>query len=378
MAGIYLHIPFCKKRCIYCDFYSTTESEKKDLYIQTLCKELVIRNKYLQDEDIETIYWGGGTPSQLSHNHFEQVFQTIYDNYNVVAQPEITLEANPDDFSLNYISMLRTLPFNRISMGVQTFNEQALHLLNRRHTGTQAIKTFNDCRKAGFSNISIDLIYGLPGEDITSWEKDLDIIIDLRPEHISAYSLIYEEGTVLFELRKQHKVIETDEDLSLQMFEMLMNRLKEAGYRHYEISNFCLPNLHSRHNTSYWTGKHYLGCGPSAHSYNGLSRQWNIASLNQYIKGIREGTPIKEKEILTLYTRYNDYIITRIRTDLGISLDKLQMEFGEDLYLYCLRMARPHLEQGLLKIEGSALKLTKKGIFVSDGIMSDMLWVDDD
>lgn len=376
MAGIYLHIPFCKRRCIYCDFYSTTQGEKREAYIHALCLELEQRKDYLQDEPIETIYLGGGTPSQLDETAFQQIFKTIYQYYPVTESPEITLEANPDDLTPEYINMLRTLPFNRLSMGIQTFNETMLERLHRRHTARQAIEAFENCRKAGFQNISIDLMYGLPGETTETWEKDLSQAVYLHPEHISAYHLIYEEGTALWKLREEHRVKEVDEDVSVDFFSRLIHRLKENGYQHYEISNFCLPDKYSRHNSSYWTGKKYLGCGPSAHSYNGTSRQWNIVSLDDYIKGITEESSVSEIEELDLYTRYNDFVITTIRTCWGMPLDRLKENFGETLYRYCLRMAAPHLQQGTLEITEDTLKLTEQGIFISDGIMSDMLWVD--
>lgn len=377
MAGIYLHIPFCKRRCIYCDFFSTTLSERKKDYITALCQELEQRRNYLDGDRIDTIYFGGGTPSQLEKEDFEQLFSRLYQLYPVASDAEITLEANPDDLTPEYIMMLRTLPFNRLSMGIQTFHEETLVLLQRRHTARQAIDAFENCRRAGFNNISIDLMYGLPGESMESWKQDLTQALRLHPEHISAYHLIYEEGTVLWNLREQHKVTEADEDLSVSLFKMLIEELTRAGYQHYEISNFSRPGLHSRHNSSYWTGEKYIGCGPSAHSYNGISRQWNVASLDAYIKGITASTAAFEIEELDLYTRYNDFVITRIRTKWGMPLQHLHEEFGEKLYKYCLEMARPHLDKKTLEISENTLKLTSDGIFVSDGIMSDMLWVED-
>ena len=329
MAGIYIHIPFCKRRCIYCDFFSTTQSEQKPTYVRALCKELDLRKNYLQGEEIETIYLGGGTPSQLSQEELELIFRTLYNIYKVKEGAEITLEANPDDLTPEYVTMLRKLPINRISMGIQTFQEETLKLLHRRHTAQQAIEAFQRCRDAGFRNLSIDLMYGLPGETLDTWQEDLRQAITLHPEHISAYHLIYEEGTTLWKLKEQHQVEEADEDLSLTFFKTLIDTLTQAGYQHYEISNFCLPNLHSRHNSSYWTGKKYLGCGPSAHSFNGLSRQWNVASLASYIEGIEQGQPDYEIEELDLYTRYNDYVITSIRTCWGMSLYHLQDTYGE-------------------------------------------------
>ena len=377
MAGIYLHIPFCKRRCIYCDFFSTTENEKKEAYIQALVKELELRKDYLSGEAIDTIYFGGGTPSQLEEKDFAQLFDHIYKVYTVNPEAEITLEANPDDLTPAYVKMLCKLPFNRLSMGIQTFKEDTLRLLHRRHTAAQAQQAYQCCREAGFQNISIDLMYGLPGETLEDWQKDLQTAIDMHPEHISAYHLIYEEGTPLWKLKEAHKVEETDEDLSVSLFKELIHTLKAHGYEHYEISNFCQPGYYSRHNSSYWTGKKYLGCGPSAHSYNGISRQWNVASLSQYIQGIQQGTPYQEKEELDLYTRYNDFVITRLRTAYGIPTELLKNVFGETLYNYCMRMASSYLKQGLLTWDHHILKLTEKGIFISDGIMSDLLWVED-
>lgn len=376
MAGIYIHIPFCKRRCIYCDFFSTTQSEKKSDYVQALCQELEMRKDYLGEEKIETIYMGGGTPSQLTEEELNEIFNCIYKVYHVVTDAEITLEANPDDLTPEYVSMLRRLPINRLSMGIQTFQEETLKLLHRRHTARQATEAFNRCREAGFRNISIDLMYGLPGETMEMWKSDLQQAIHMRPEHISAYHLIYEEDTLLWKLKEQHQVEETDEELSVSFFRTLIEKLTDAGYQHYEISNFCLPNMHSRHNSSYWIGKKYLGCGPSAHSYNGTSRQWNVADLDKYMQGIASGKPDYEIEDLDLYTRYNDFVITGIRTCWGISLSHLRITYGEQLHHYCLRMAKPHIEQGFLEIKEDSLKLTRKGIFISDGIMSDLLWVE--
>jgi len=334
-----------------------------------------MRKDYLEGEDIETIYLGGGTPSQLTQEELEEIFSSLYNIYKVKENAEITLEANPDDLTPEYVHMIRQLPINRISMGIQTFQEDTLKLLHRRHTAQQAIEAFQRCRETGFQNISIDLMYGLPGETLDTWKQDLQQAIALRPEHISAYHLIYEEGTALWKLREKQQVKEADEDLSVTLFRTLINELTHAGYEHYEISNFCLPGLHSRHNSSYWIGKKYLGCGPSAHSFNGISRQWNIASLDKYIHAIQQGELDNEIEELDIYTQYNDFVITSIRTCWGMSLSHLRSTYGEELYRYCLRMAKPHLEQGVLEMKEDTIKLTREGIFISDGIMSDLLWV---
>ena len=376
MAGLYLHIPFCKRRCIYCDFFSTTQSEKKTTYVSSLCRELEMRKDYIGGETIETIYFGGGTPSQLSQEDFISIFSHIYKVYNVEPDAEITLEANPDDLTPEYITMLRSLPFNRLSMGIQTFNEDMLKLLQRRHTADRAIHAFNNCRRAGFHNISIDLMYGLPGETLDSWQKDLEQAVKLHPEHISAYHLIYEENTALWKLREQHKVAEADEDLSVSLFGTLIDSLSAAGYDHYEISNFCKPGMYSRHNTAYWKGIPYLGCGPSAHSFNAETREWNTASLEGYIKSIEEGHRSSETEILDKVTRYNEYIMTSLRTMWGISLTYTEEAFGTELCQYCTKMAAPYLQSHKLEMQADRLRLTREGIFVSDGIISDLMFID--
>lgn len=376
MAGIYLHIPFCKRRCVYCDFYSTTMESRKDAYIQALCEELKMRREYLNGASVETVYFGGGTPSQLDEVHFEHVFDVINQVYSLSSVPEITLEANPDDLTPMYVNMLRRLPFNRISIGIQTFQDDTLCLLRRRHTAQQAIEAVKRCQDAGFSNISIDLMYGLPKESKESWQADLQQAIALDVPHISAYHLIYEEGTELWNLRRKHQIEEIDEERSVEFFSMLIDTLQAVGYVHYEISNFAKPGMYSRHNYSYWDGTYYLGCGAAAHSYNGISRQWNVASLDIYIEKIKSGLLPCEIESLDQYTCYNDKVITSIRTSKGLSLSDLQLEFGQRLYNYCLSNADVYLKEGLLTIENGHLHLTRKGIFVSDGIMSDLLWVD--
>ena len=377
MAGIYIHIPFCKTRCIYCDFYSTTRSELLKQYIDSLCHELELRRNYLENEPIETIYFGGGTPSQLSGDDFNRIFTTIEHRFDLKSVQEITLEANPDDLTPSYLKVLSHLPFNRISMGIQTFNEPTLRLLNRRHTASQAIEAVEHCRQAGFQNISIDLIYGLPGETPESWEQDLQQAIRLGVEHISAYHLTYETGTPIYQMLQQHRIREVDEDNSVRFFTMLMEQLTAAGYEHYEISNFCRPGFYSRHNSSYWQGIPYLGCGPSAHSFNRKEREWNVASLEKYIQGMEMGERISEKEVLDLTTRYNDFIITSLRTRWGISLVKLKQDFGTELWQYCLDMAAPSLQNGKLEEKDGTLRLTQEGIFISDSIMSDLLRVED-
>ncbi len=376
MAGIYIHIPFCKQRCIYCDFYSTVSIEKAEPYIDALCKEILIRRSYLQGDEIQTIYLGGGTPSLLTATQLKKLFDTIYNIYTVASEAEITFEANPNDLTPSYIEALRHLPINRISIGVQTFHDKALALLSRRHTARQAIDAIQRCQKAGYNNISIDLIYGLPQETTEQWQADIDTAIRLNVQHISAYHLTYEEGTRLWTMQQQNQVKEIDEESSLQFFDHLINRLEEAGFIHYEISNFARPGYRSKHNSNYWKGIPYLGCGAAAHSYDGTSRQWNIRSVQAYMEGIHNRKPNYEMEKLDRHTRYNEAVITSMRTREGLSLTLLQDTFGRELYHYCLQNALPYLQRQLLVIDNQHLKLTRKGIFVSDGIMSDLLWAD--
>ena len=377
MAGIYIHIPFCKTRCIYCDFYSTTHSELKDQYISALCKELEMRKAYLNGEPVQTIYFGGGTPSQLSPTDFQTIFEHIDRIYGMKHCEEITLEANPDDLIPEYLQAISQLPFNRLSIGIQTFNDQTLKLLKRRHDAQQAINAVQNARLAGFNNISIDLIYGLPGESPESWANDLSQAIALQAEHISAYHLTYEKETPIYQMLQKKDIEEVSEENSLLFFAELTQRLSQAGYEQYEISNFCLPGKYSRHNSSYWKGVNYLGCGPSAHSYNGESREWNVSSLLAYINSIENGKRKAETEVLDLATRYNDLIVTAMRTQWGLSLSDVEKKYGQAFLDHTLFNAQKYLTGNELAIEDNHLKLTTKGIFISDRIMSDLLWIDE-
>lgn len=375
MAGLYIHVPFCAKRCIYCDFFSNTEMKYKVPYLEAIVEELRIRKNYIDDEPIETIYFGGGTPSQLAPDDFRRIFEAIHLHFKMDVCREITLEANPDDMTPAYVRSLRALPFNRISMGVQSFQEKDLRFLNRRHSREQALRAVASCRENGFDNISIDLIYGLPGQTLSEWEENLEEALHLDIPHLSAYHLIYEEGTALYKKMKAGTIRPVDEELSVAFFSTLIDTLEKAGYLHYEISNFARPGYYSQHNSSYWTGKKYLGIGPSAHSYNGENRTWNRASLPLYLEGIRKGKPDMEIEMLDMRTRYNDFIITRLRTMWGLPLAEVEALFGAQRRLYCEKQAASPIRQGLLTSAGDVLRLTPQGIFVSDGIMSDLLWV---
>lgn len=388
MAGIYIHIPFCKQRCIYCDFYSTTSQEKENRYIEAVCTELELRKQSLPDP-VHTIYIGGGTPSLLNPASVKQLKDCMDRNYRVMPDLEFTVEANPDDISPEWLEAMSRTGVNRISMGVQTFHDGHLKLLRRRHNSERAIQAVHLCQEHGFRNISIDLIYGLPEQTLEEWKADVAQAIALNVQHLSAYALIYEENTALWRMREQNKVQEADEELSLSMFEYLMTELKNNGFEHYEISNFGLPGFHSRHNSSYWNDTPYLGCGASAHSFIGMERMYNTANIDQYIKDItrcrEENLPYNEVchcEVLDRYEHYNDRIITGLRTAAGLDLEKLEQDFGTELKNYCLKMAAPHLKENTLQITEEnghpqgVLKLSHRGLFLSDGIMSDLLWVD--
>lgn len=391
MSGIYLHIPFCKHRCLYCDFYSTTSVERQAEYVDALCKELWLRRDFLPSPHIDTVYVGGGTPSLLTPDLLERLFDTVCRLYRLSPTAEVTLEANPDDVTADWLRRLGHLPVNRLSLGVQTFDDTLLRFLHRRHTSGQAQQAISLCRQVGFENLSIDLMYGLPGQTAEVWEQDVNRALESGVRHISAYALMYEEGTPLWRLRQAGRIKEADEELSRACYEYLTDRLTAAGFVHYEISNFSLPGYASRHNTSYWSGLPYLGCGPAAHSFCGRRRQWNTSDLTHYLRAIRDmeahrepHPPLFAFEDLNDDERYNDLIITRLRTRQGLDLHALRLTFGEERLLHCLRNARPHLQQGTLqRLPSSAeapegtLVLTRQGLFISDNIMSDLLLVDD-
>ena len=402
MAGIYIHIPFCRSRCIYCGFYSTTALDLRQRYVDALCREMEIRGMWKEkcgrrnDEEIETIYLGGGTPSQLTSSQLSQLFIYISKVYNIspssfLVPPsptkEITIEVNPDDVTVEFAAVLQQLPINRVSMGIQTFDDQRLRFLHRRHTARQAIEAVSILRSAGINNLSIDLMYGFPGETLSDWQSDIDSALSLNVEHISAYCLMIEEGTPLHRMLKQHNgdcpLCEqrselqgdcpqcVDEETERSMYYTLIDRLTAAGYEHYEISNFARPGFRSRHNSSYWNGTPYIGLGAAAHSYDIRSRSWNIADINAYIEGIERGERLFEEEILDDNTRYNDAVTIGLRTCEGINLDTLPKKYRD----YCIKNARRYLDDGLLELTTQHLHLTRRGLFVSDMVMSDLMMI---
>ena len=399
MAGIYIHVPFCQSRCAYCDFYSTTLLAHREDYVDTVCRELRNRLTELQGEPVKTIYFGGGTPSTLTIEELKRIleasplplprrgdsdFTSGLDISETIVTPhweglgeatEITLEANPDDLTEAYVQRLRTLPINRVSMGIQSFHDRTLRLIGRRHTSEEAILAVKRLQQAGLTNISIDLIYGLPGETIDDWAYSLDQAIALGVKHISAYHLTYEEGTRLWRMQEQGLVNPIDEEQSVRSFELLREKLLAAGYEHYEISNFALPGYHSRHNSSYWQGIKYIGIGPGAHSYDGLNRRWNLSSLTDYIATPQENDVPHEVEHLTTEERYDERIITELRTTRGINLAQLLADFGAQYHTHCLRCATPYINRGqLIHTDDNRLHLTPESLLISDAVMRDLLY----
>lgn len=375
MTGLYIHIPFCKSRCIYCAFYSTTAEQMKQAYVDAVCREMELRKAVYEKEGkdvgktLATVYLGGGTPSQLSPTQLQQLFDTIARHYDVSDDAEITIECNPDDVTEAFAELLRSLPVNRVSMGAQTFDDDRLQFIHRRHTSEQVTTAIQRLRKKGIHNISIDLIYGFPEETLEEWEYDIQQALALNVEHISAYALTYEEGTPLYRLQEEGKVKEIDEERSLAMYDRLIDRLQEAGYEHYEISNFARKGWRSRHNSSYWQLVPYIGIGAAAHSYDGRQRQWNIADINSYINHIQQGVVPAEGELLDKDSRYNDHVMLALRTCEGLDLSTLD----SDERSYCEETAKKFVLDGLLVKTDNHLRLSRKGLFVSDMIMSELM-----
>ena len=382
MAGLYIHIPFCSSRCIYCAFYSTTSLKEIDLYVNMLCKEMELRRNEV--DTIQTIYIGGGTPSLLSPRNLTQIFRQISTSFNLSKNTEITIECNPDDITPSFVDTLSALSVNRVSMGVQTFDNNRLRFLHRRHSQQDVYNAVEYLQKANICNISIDLIFGFPNESLSDWEADIDKALSLNIQHISAYSLTYEENTVLNKLKASGSVSEIEEEISIKMFQKLIQRLKDAGFEHYEISNFAKRitradgttfSYRSRHNSSYWHAVPYLGIGAAAHSYNGTIRKWNVANLKTYIDSINQSILPYEMESLNVETQYNDCITTTLRTKEGVDLGLLNKKYGKHLYQYLLHESEQYLNRGLLVMQNNHLALSQQGIFICDMIMADLMYV---
>jgi len=379
LSGLYIHIPFCKSKCFYCDFFSVSQLSRKKELIEALLLEIETEKSFLGVERpfLRTIYFGGGTPSMLEKEDFEQLFKAIGTNYDISHCEEITLEANPDDLNPEYIRMLRELPFNRISIGCQSFVDEELTAINRRHSTRQAIEAIENCSKLGFDNISLDLMYGLPGQTLDTFRDSIDRAVHLPVTHISSYALSWEEGSVLYKKREQGILVQTDDEVLETCYFELIERLKAKNFIQYELSNFARPGFESKHNSSYWFGITYLGIGPGAHSYNGEVRRMNIQSIGKFISGIAIGKPFREIESLDASDKYNDFILTRLRSVRGFDLSELDQLFGQQMLDYCLKNAEKSLKTGFLSIEGNQLSLQQKGFFIADNILSDLFWVKD-
>lgn len=369
MKSLYIHIPFCVSRCIYCGFYSTTASGLMDRYVDAVCREMELRGQGAGREAISTVYLGGGTPSQLSADNLQRLFDSICRTYDVDAGVEITIECNPDDISPAFCSALKQLPVNRVSMGAQTFSDSRLRFLHRRHTAAEVPTAVSLLRGIGIKNISLDLMFGFPDETLAEWQDDIDKALSLGVEHMSAYSLQYEEGTPLYRMLQQGKVREVDDELYRSMFDTLCGTLDANGYEHYEISNFARPGFRSRHNSAYWHDIPYIGLGAAAHSYTGAERSWNVSDLRRYVSAIEQDVLPSESETIDPDTHYDDTVMTALRTCEGIAVDRLAPKYRD----YLLGSSRRYVADGELELSGGRLSLTRKGIYVSDMIMSDLM-----
>ncbi|WP_271783909.1 radical SAM family heme chaperone HemW [Aquimarina algiphila] len=372
MSGIYIHIPFCKQACHYCDFHFSTSMKKKDEMITALCDEIRLRKSEIDpNENIETIYFGGGTPTVLSIEELTRIIEVIYENYSVIQNPEITVEANPDDLTEEKIKLLSSSDVNRLSIGIQSFFQEDLQLMNRAHNANEAKECLAMASRY-FENISIDLIYGIPNMSIDQWKQNIQVAMDFKVPHISCYALTVEPRTALKKLIQNGKIEPVSDDLAQEHFEILVDTLENRGFVHYELSNFGKPGYFSKNNTAYWKGKNYLGIGPSAHSFNGKQRSWNINNNIKYIKALQQQQIPREVEDLSKTDRYNEYIMTGLRTIWGVSLQKIEHEFGKKYKEYLMQQAQKHIDKHLLFIDDDTLLITKKGKFLSDGIASDL------
>jgi len=374
MPGIYLHIPFCKQACHYCDFHFSTSMKKKDEMVLALVSELQMRKREFENESIETIYFGGGTPSVLEISDIKRLIDAVYENYSVAENPEITLEANPDDLTEDRLLQFSKNRINRLSIGIQSFFEDDLQMMNRAHNVEEAKACLTTATKY-FNNISVDLIYGIPGMSNEKWQQNIATALSFGISHISSYALTVEPKTALNKLIQTGKLAAPNDEVAQEHFAILVETLEAKGFIHYELSNFGKPTYFSKNNSAYWLGKKYIGIGPSAHSYDGISRSWNIANNSLYLKAIQENQLPNEVEILSKTDRYNEYIMTGLRTIWGVSLDWIESEFGAQYSNYLQEQAQKFLNDGLLLIENNILKTTKKGKFLTDGMASDLFLV---
>jgi oxygen-independent coproporphyrinogen-3 oxidase len=373
MAGVYIHIPYCKKLCFYCDFYHVIRPENASRYIDALLKEISLRHEYLGNDSLSTIYFGGGTPSVLSVNDISAILNEIYRYFVVDDACEITIEMNPDDVTIEYIKDLKKLGINRISLGIQSWRDSDLKMLNRRHDASGAERSLKNVLGGGFENVTIDLIYGIPGMSLADWTANLDKTFSFDIKHLSAYHLTIEKGTVFGQMLEKGLLKEVDEELSVSLFNILTEKAEKAGFIHYEISNFGKKGFFSLHNSNYWKQVSYVGFGPSAHSFNGYSRQWNISDIKSYIKAINSGKEFFEREELDTKTRFNEYIMTSLRTMWGIDLDFVEKVFEKEGYDYVINLSGKFISYGLMKREKNSLVLSNQGKMISDNIISEFI-----
>ncbi len=374
MSGIYIHIPFCKQACHYCDFHFSTSMKKKEEMVLAIAKELQMRKTEFENEVVETIYFGGGTPSVLQISDLRFLIEEVYKNYNVAENSEITLEANPDDLSSERIIELSKTPINRLSIGIQSFFEDDLLMMNRAHNSVEAKKCLEEATQY-FDNISLDLIYGIPGMSNEKWKHNIETALSFGIPHISSYALTVEPKTALNKLIQTGKIAKPNDESAQEHFAILVEMLEANDFIHYELSNFGKANYFSKNNSAYWLGKKYLGIGPSAHSYDGIFRSWNVSNNSLYIKSIQEDQLPNEIEILSIFDRYNEYIMTGLRTIWGVSLNRIETEFGDEYLDYLHKQAQKFLNDDLLSIDNNILKPTAKGKFLTDGIASDLFYL---
>ena len=377
MAGIYIHIPFCRQACHYCDFHFSTNISRKTEMVNAILDEISLQNNYLEGEIIRTIYFGGGTPSLLNSNEIEHLIKGIQSNFNISSDPEITLEANPDDLSTTKLSELNNAGINRLSIGVQSFYESHLSYLNRVHSRMEALDCIAKAQNKGFKNISIDLIYGIPHQDHSIWEKDLKTTIELEVPHISSYCLTIEEKTVFGNWLRKGIIKQVEDDYAAEQHEIMVDTFEHAGYEHYEVSNFSKPGMHSRHNSSYWKREKYLGVGPGAHSFNGRTRQYNIANNSIYLKSLKENRVPFSLEELTRVDAINEEILTRMRTKWGLGISYLKDKYNYDIMSDKKAMVDEMLGKDLIFKKDNILYLTKSGKLLADHIASE-LFIDDE
>jgi oxygen-independent coproporphyrinogen III oxidase len=372
MAGIYIHIPFCRRKCHYCNFYSVASPKYRKEFTDAVMDEIFLRKDYLEGEDIQTVYFGGGTPSFLEFEGILKILDVLHNSFSFREVREITLEANPDDLNPSILKEYKKAGINRLSIGIQSFFDEDLRYLNRVHSASRASEAIREAREAGFENLSIDLIFGIPTLSNDNWEKNLEKAFALDIPHISAYSLTVEPGTALDVLIRKGKTTAPDEERSVEHFRLLMEKMKQHGYEHYEISNFCTPGRYSLHNSQYWNGRHYLGLGPSAHSYNGHSRQWNIGSIIEYADQIRRGDIFYEAEELTPEQHFNEYVMVSLRTMWGCDTGVIRERFGENRVEYFSSRAKKYIGEGKMQEKLGIYTLTDEGKLFADGIAGDL------